>query len=579
MEVRTRIGRSNGISVRFSPYLLAVVLTPSLLQSSTPLACELGDTKLSELELIVHGEDRIVGFDSAERSYDVSLPFGTDEAVVHAVSTDPAAQVWVGGVIDGERFRYPHGELGGGDLVVPLPPGLSVLEVWVTAPTGVSDFYDVGMSNNATLSMNEAGLTHDDCSAPQVDGGGIVLSLDLDAAGNAWALGEFHTAITYIANTDPCPAAVRTAIPINGTPFRYNNAPTSLSVLGESVKVANDGMVWFTQGGEHLGSAGTTNHSRVGRYDPGTATFQMYNIPGNRNEVVGLWVDETRGWVWITEAGLASDVVAQASPHQGAIMAFDPETAQWDNAWGWAASLDRYLCGAGEEPTADGCFKRYDLPAATWSALQRGAFWPAHLVGDANGDIWFTNFWGSSIGRLEPDTETVTIHPLNDHRRGSNPIVGVGPWEIDISPDGLHVVWSEYFDATISRMPLSRADDAACQALVGGTNPCIEEHEVALNLMYQNIHSIAYDAKDSLWFAIGTALGTPPGTVTSTLGFVTPAWEDVVLLNPSGFASDFNPDSDISYAGMTINQTTGEIWASQGPDSATFAVARCAPVP
>ena len=70
---------------------------------------------------------------------------------------------------------------------------------------------------------------------------------------------------------------------------------------------------------------------------------------------------------------------------------------------------------------------------------------------------------------------------------------------------------------------------------------------MAVNLAHQNIHSIAYDAGDALWFAIGTALNTPPGTVTSTLGFVTPAWKHVVLLEPS--------------------------------DSATFAVARFAPVP
>ena len=568
MEARSRISRSTKVSVHFSPYLLAVALTPILLQSSTPLSC---DTTLSELEVIVQGEDRIVGFDSSRRSYDVSLPFGTDEAMVHAVSTDPAAQVGVDVVTDSERFRYLYGGHGGGDLVVPLPPGLSVLEVWVMA-SRVSEFYEVGISNAGRL-------TYDDCSAPQADGGGVVLAIDLDPAGNAWALGEFHTAITYIANTDPCPAAVRTTIPINGTPFRYNNRATNVSVLGESVKVADDGMVWFTQGGEHLGSAGTKNHSRVGRYNPGKSAFQMYNMPGNRNEVVGLWVDETRGWIWITEAGFASDFVAQTSPHQGAIMAFDPDTAPWDNAWGWGASMDQHLCGVGEEPTSNSCFKRYDLPAATWVPLQRGAFWPAHLVGDANGDIWFTSFWGSSIGRLEPDTETVTIYPLNDYRSGGHPIVGAGPWEIDISPDGLYVVWSEYFDATISRMPLSRADDAACQALVDGANPCVEEHEVALNLTYQNIHSIAYDANDALWFAIGTTLNTPPGTITSTLGFVTPGWADVVLLDPRASTPNFNPDSDISYAGMAINQTTGEIWATEGPDSATFAVARFTPLP
>jgi streptogramin lyase len=570
MDAPNRISRSNEASAHFSPYLLAVALTPILLQSSTPLSC--GDTTLSELELIVQGEDRIAGFDSQQRSYDVSLPLAAGEATVHAVSTDRAAQVWVEVVSGDERVRYVYGGLGGGDLVVSLPPGSSVLEVWVKAPEGGSDFYKAGTSDPGSLA-------YDSCPAPATDGGGVVLSIDLDAAGNAWVLGEFHTALTYIENTDPCPMAVRTPIPINGTPFRYNDRPTHLSVLGESVEVADDGVVWFTQGGEHLGSAGTTNHSRVGRYDPGNATFQMYNVPGNRNEVVGLWLDEMRGWVWITEAGFESDGVAQTSPHQGAIMAFDPNTAPWDNAWGWGGSLDEFLCDAGEEPSGDRCFKRYDLPAATWTALRRGAFWPAHLIGDANGDIWFTSFWGSSIGRLEPDTETVTLYPLNDHRSGGNPIVGVGPWEIAISPDGRYLVWSEYFDATISRMSLSRADDAVCQVLVGGANPCVEEHEVALNLAHQNIHSIAYDANHALWFATGTAPDTAAGSVTSTLGFVSAGWEDVVLLDPRDFTPNFNPHSDISYTGISINQSTGEIWANEGAGSTRFALARFRPVP
>ena len=41
--------------------------------------------------------------------------------MVHAVSTDPAAQVGVDVVIDGERFWYADGRLGGGPPQEALP--------------------------------------------------------------------------------------------------------------------------------------------------------------------------------------------------------------------------------------------------------------------------------------------------------------------------------------------------------------------------------------------------------------------------------------------------------------------------
>jgi hypothetical protein len=66
------------VSVRFSPYLLAVALAPILLETSTPLSC--GDTTLTELELVVQDENRIAGFDPSQRSYNVALPSETDTA-------------------------------------------------------------------------------------------------------------------------------------------------------------------------------------------------------------------------------------------------------------------------------------------------------------------------------------------------------------------------------------------------------------------------------------------------------------------------------------------------------------------
>ena len=123
-----------------------MALSPVFLQTSTPLSCKSGDTTLSEFELFVLGQDRIVGFNPSQRDYNVMLPLGTNEARVRTVSTDPQALVVVDVLIDGERFRYQWGNKGGSDLVVPLPPGSSTLQVWVRAPKGASGVYDLNVN-------------------------------------------------------------------------------------------------------------------------------------------------------------------------------------------------------------------------------------------------------------------------------------------------------------------------------------------------------------------------------------------------------------------------------------------------
>jgi streptogramin lyase len=591
VSARSHTRGSTHVSVRFSPYLLAVALTPILVQTTTPLSC---DTTLSEFELIVHGENRIVRFDPSQRSYNVSLPLGTDEVRVRAVSTDPDAQLSFHVLIDGERFSYLGSPVVGGanvgraDLVVPLPPGSSILEAWVRPSGSATDHYDVGIQIRGGI--DTGGLVYESCSAEQTGGAGLPLAIDLDSNGDAWVLGEFHTALQHIVNTDPCPQSTAITIPINGNLFRYDDGATSMSVLGESVVWdSNDQIVWFSQGGANLEDTGA-NHSRVGSYHPGTTTFKMYNLPGNRNEAQGLYWDQARNWVWVAEAGLYSDLSAIVPPdtaHQATIIAFDPDTAAWNNLQSTAtwAALDTELCTGAETPTADGCFKRYELPTDGWgeNVPETGAFGTAHLVADASGFVWFTNFWGNSIGRLDPATEAVIICPQPAHigTQGPAAIVGSGPWEIKISPDGKYVVWTEFFDSTISRMLISNADNVGCQSLDGhGDNPCVEEMLVPLDLSIENIHSIAYDTNGDLWFGTGMSYGTAHGVVYSTLGFVHSDWSGVTLLYPTDFTPNFNPNGDVSYSGIAIDQATGEIWVNEGPgpSPANPGVGRWAPL-
>jgi streptogramin lyase len=382
--------------------------------------------------------------------------------------------------------------------------------------------------------------------APQVGGdgvptgGGLPLAIAIDSESNAWVLGEFHTHLQVLSAADSAHSTSRIPIPHHpgAAPFtNRHGAPSKDSMLGESVIVDPRGRVWFSQGGGYLVAEGI-NHSRVVSYDPATGVFAAYNLPGNGNEAMGLLWDEQRELVWVAESG------------KHALLAFDPEKTPHDNELLWDGSEDELLC---PEPTPDpeGCFARYPLP--------EGASAPAQLVADSSGSIWFTLFWGAAIGRLDPDGGEIVVYPLATGT-GTDPrakIVGPGPWAIAISPDGEHVVWSEFFDSTIARLPLARAFDPACHSLVDDRNPCVEEMRVPGDDPSQQVHSIAFDAFGNVWF---TQFSFPavPGARNS-IGFVTADWSRVELLDPT----ELEGDGRTAYAGIAIDLRTGNIWVTE----------------
>ncbi len=382
--------------------------------------------------------------------------------------------------------------------------------------------------------------------APRVEdegastGGGLPLALAIDADSNAWVLGEFHTHLQVVDVADSVSATSRTSIPHHSDAAPFTNrhgAQSKRSMLGESLVVDPNGRVWLSQGGGYLIAEGA-NHSRVVSYDPDSGIFTAYNLPGNRNEAMGLLWDDQRRLVWVAESG------------RHALIAFDPENAPHDNEFLWDRSLDETLC---PEPTPDptNCFARYPLPG--------GVATPAQLVGDGSGSIWFTLFWGAAIGRLDPDSGEVLVYPLaaGIGRDPRSKTVGPGPWDIAISPDGTHVVWSEFFDNTIARIPLVRAFDPACRALIDGRNPCVEEMPVPSISGSQQIHSIAFDAFGNLWFTQFSFPVVPE--VHNSIGFVTADWSRVELLDPV----ELRLSKGVSYSGIAIDPKTGEIWVAE----------------
>ena len=402
--------------------------------------------------------------------------------------------------------------------------------------------------------------------APHRDGDGTPggvgrpLAITLDEEGNAWVLGEFHTKLQVVSAPSSLPATRQIWIPHHpdALPFGSRRGfQSQISVLGEGLIVDPDGRVWLSQGGGHLVREGA-NHSRVVSYDPESDEFRAYNLPGNRNEAVGLFWDAARGLVWVAEYGKFSVGVeepssdARAGPRAGSLIAFDPETTPHSNDFLWDRSLDHLLCADPTDSPA-GCFARYELPD--------GALAPAHLTGDASGSIWFTLFWGRSIGRLDPRTGEVILYPLADgigtDRRAE--IVGPGPWDIEISPDGKHVVWSEFFDSTFSRLPLEQALDPTCRSLREGRNPCVEEMRVpAAALGNQRVGLFDFDRFGNLWFTQAPAYPVAPG-VPNSIGFVTSDWSRVVILDPS----EVGAKRGGAYAGIAVDPETNDIWVAE----------------
>ena len=493
--------------------------------------------------------------------------------------TDTGAVRETGCSVDGDSCTAYFGTGNDWPCNLDVPPG-AVRTVNIAAfardQIGNRSRYE----DNATVSANGEGLTYSTCNTSAA-GNGQPLAIDLDNNGDAWVLGEFHTHLQHITDAGPCGTSDQYFIPRNGNIFWSGNSNSGTSVLGEGLDydLVND-KVWFSQGGglyecDELESptfpCSDVNHSRVGEFTPGPNTFRMFNLPGVRNESMGVLWDAARNWVWVAEGGFYSDFVA-GDVHQGTILAFDPDYATWNNALSSGAGWDpgcSPLCTGGQMPGnvgagVPGCMKRYQLPAA--------AFNPAHMALDADGYIWWTNFWGTSIGRLNPATSATILYPEPVARSPQSPIVGSGTWAIHLSPDGEYVVWNEYFDGQLSRMRVSDGDDAACQSLDGsGLNPCMEHVDVGSSggadhdIDTDSIQGLDVAPNGAYWFSTGGPLSSTPGSFEAKIGFVDPDFKTYTFLTPSAFTPNYNPNADVHYKDMVIDPTDCTVWVSEGP--------------
>ncbi|MCP4092058.1 MAG: hypothetical protein GY747_01315 [Planctomycetes bacterium] len=373
------------------------------------------------------------------------------------------------------------------------------------------------------------------------------LSIAVDDANRVWVNEEFHRAFQRLDPNTGVVTGLSIPQPPPPGPFAstiFSDHRTQTSILGEDVIVDPHGRIWFSQGGGSLYSGLHPNHSRIVCVlpdAPGGPEFRVYNMPNDWNEVIGLAWDSTRDWIWFAEGSLISG---------SRIVGFDPEVIPWDNDFDFSTSLSHQV-GTPGLPT-DPVYHYYSVPNLTAHA--------AHLLITDNGDVWFTHFWGSAIGRLVPATGQITTYPVPAAISRATPahIVGAGPWQIVEAPNG-DIIFNEFFDSTITRFDISRADDPATLTLdANGRNPGMTDRVVPrFDKRREQLHSIAYDEKGNLWYTLHTA---DEANLKAAVGYLNPEWTEMTRFSPM----DPTPGMRAwSAAGIAIDHDSGSIFLAE----------------
>jgi streptogramin lyase len=369
---------------------------------------------------------------------------------------------------------------------------------------------------------------------PSPSTNGMPLTLDLAIDGRVWLIEEYHLQLKSFTGDTPSKSSAYTIPQATGGIFASrigSDARTLISALGEDVDVAPDGSIWLTQGGGSFYDGAFLNTSRIVRFDPTKLTFSCYPLPGDDVEVYGVAIDPARSMVWYAEGDLENG---------NAIGGFDPATALNNCNWNPYANPRPVYCDGTPTP---GCHQRFELPPVRS---------PAHLVLDGAGDIWFTEFWGNRIARIDPETGTLTELPLPTPIVQAGPGIwaGSGPWELAFDAEG--DLWvTEFFDATLLRVRPSLMAESDCTQLdVAGRNPCIEEVFVGSDgLDLRTMHTTYPAASGRVWFGLSAGVDSRVGFASAAHGGT------VVFLPPLGV--------DTSLGGIIEDPTNGDVWFTQ----------------
>lgn len=407
---------------------------------------------------------------------------------------------------------------------------------------------------------NERWYVYDWFDVPPTEGtNAMPLAIAMDPRGMVWINPEFHLKFAVLPGASDEVKLLEFPRPPNPGVFAttiFGDHRTQISMCGEDVIVDPRGRIWFSQGGGYLYGGEHPNHSRLLCYEPDApedTRWRVFNVPGDHNEIIGLAWDETRGLIWFANGGLDASGIWRRS-----LACFDPDSMPHDGFFDFSTSIDDRVC---ESPlrgdsalhlVPPGKFRVYPLP--------QNSHQPAHLALDADGNVWYTAFWGNAIGRLDPSTGIVREIPLSKARAKSGPaaVVGAGPWQILINDAG-DVVFNEFFDSQVCRLPVSAIDDPRALALNDdGRNTFVEEMSLPdADLELEMIHSIAEDPAGNVWFTVHNSADNARGF---QVGYVHSDWSGVSLIPSfSNFPGVGHPTAD----GIAIDQKSGDVFMAE----------------
>jgi hypothetical protein len=284
--------------------LLALVLSPVLLQTSTPLSCSPpGDATLSALELEVLGQDQIA-FDPAQRRYDAWLPATASTMTVRANSTDPAALVTYELTPANGSTETGDVGTGGGEVSFGLPPSGSLLKIWVKAPEGASRLYLIYMLVGCSDCDDGNECTTDTCDpgveqcvhTPVADG----TSCDVGGIDGICVSGTCDPSVF------PCTEqGILDAIARGGGPHTFAcSGPTTVATQAEIV-IDND----VTLDGEGLLTVDGNDDHRLFTVPSGvTAELHRFTVTGGYGEHDGGGI-RIHGTLTLTDSAVSGNTV------------------------------------------------------------------------------------------------------------------------------------------------------------------------------------------------------------------------------------------------------------------------------
>src|SRR6267154_1489978 len=181
--------------------------------------------------------------------------------------------------------------------------------------------------------------------------------------------------------------------------------------------IGPDGALWFTE----------QMANKLGRLDPATGTFQEYSLVEGKNSGPHGLVADQEGNIWFTAQG--GNAVGRLDPRTGKI---ELKKVPTESALPYGIQINSkgvpFFCELGTnkmgkiDPATMG-ITEYKLPVGAR---------PRRLTVAADDKIYFTDFKGGNLGRLDPTTGAVKMW-VSPGGHDS------GPYGIAITPDGM--VW------------------------------------------------------------------------------------------------------------------------------------------